>query len=54
MLSVAFQDAVAASLLNDGIFRAGLSYDGAPDFDDLLADMQGGPSLFDVSRLPGR
>ena len=35
---IAVQDAVAASLLKDGVFRAGLVYEGEPDFDDILAD----------------
>ena len=42
MLSVAVQDAVAASWLNDGIFRTDLSYAGQPEFDEILADTQGG------------
>ena len=53
MLSVAVQDAVAASLLNDGVFRTGLSYDGAPDLGDVLADAQGGSPSSEFSRLPG-
>ena len=51
MLSVAVQDAVAASLLNDGIFRTGLSYDGQPEFDDILADTQGGAAGEEPSRI---
>jgi len=51
MLSVAVQDAVAASLLNDGVFRTGLLYDGQPDFDEILADCQGGPIAPHFSRV---
>ena len=54
MLSVAVQDAVAASLLNDGVFRAGLEYEGEPALDDILADCQGGPTGVDFSRLPAK
>ena len=51
MLSVAAQDAVAASLLKDGIIRTGLSYAGQPEFDDILADTQGGTGSVEFSRI---
>ena len=54
MLSVAVQDAVSASMLNDGIFRSGFAYAGAPDFDEILADTQGGVTPPAFSRLPAR
>ena len=50
-VSVAVQDAVAASLLNDGIFRAGWAHCGEPDMDDLLATDAGGDAEATFSRL---
>lgn len=52
ILSVTVQDAVAASLLNVGILRTGLPYDGEPDLDDILADTQGGLTAPQFSQLP--
>ncbi len=50
-MSAAVQDAVAASLLNDGVFRTGLSHSGSPDLDDVLADAQGGLDVPAHSRV---
>ena len=51
LLSVSVQDAVAASLLNDGVFRAGWEYAGEPALDDLLATDNGDNGGPVVSRV---